>query len=205
MGTGHGIYLARDALPPDYDGHLVVLYADNPGVDASLLQQLLAAHRDNERRYGRDRYGALILTGSRRVAQSPGAAHYGRIVRGDADGGAASASGPVVDIVEKRQIDRLPADDPRRHRLDAIDEYNSGIVVARAQPYWRALGQARASPVSSGSYEYYATDFVKHMVSAGRVVQGWQIPADEQYKLEGVNTVEELQTLERKLDQRTRG
>lgn len=202
MGTGHAVFLAKYALPEGYDGDVAVLYADNPGVDASLIEKLLSQHDANKAKY-QDRYGAMILTGSRASA-GDGADAYGRIVRESKSDG-----GPVVDIVEKKTIAHMASGvmAPSKtygavtwtpSELDAIDEFNSGIVVARARVYMDALGEVAATQtkVEPAKFEYYATDFVKVMVARATVAEGWLMPKEEMWKLEGANTLEELKILE---------
>lgn len=202
MGTGHAVFLARYALPEHFAGDVAVLYADNPGVDAPLINKLLSQHDSNKAKYG-DRYGAMILTGSRASA-GDGADAYGRIVReSKADGG------PVVDIVEKKTIMHMSSGvmAPTKtygavtwtsSELDAVDEFNSGIVVARARAYMDVLGEVKATQtkVDPAKFEYYATDFVKVMVARAVVAEGWLMPVDEMWKLEGANTLDELKILE---------
>jgi bifunctional UDP-N-acetylglucosamine pyrophosphorylase / glucosamine-1-phosphate N-acetyltransferase len=201
MGTGHAVYLAKYALPIEFRGDVVIMYADNPGVDDALLRKLLDVHETNKDKYG-EKYGGLILTGSRAGATSAADA-YGRIVRAN------KAGGTIIDIVEKKTIGKLASDGKHStygdvtwtaDELERIDEFNSGIVVARADSYLKVLGSVVASQtkVDPPKYEYYATDFVKGMVAGGLVVEGWTVPADEMWKLEGTNTLEELVALESK-------
>lgn len=202
MGTGHAVYVAKYALPSDFDGDIAVLYADNPGVDSSLINELLSQHDKNKEKYGAQ-YGAMILTGSRASA-GDGADAYGRIVRKTKSDG-----GPVVDIVEKKTIVHMANGvmpptktyesvlwDPAE--LDAIDEFNSGIVVARSAAYMEALGDVMATrtKLDPVKFEYYATDFVKVMVARGIIAEGWLMPVEEMWKLEGANTLDELKILE---------
>lgn len=201
MGTGHAVYLAKHALPDGFNGDIVVTYADNPGVDAKLLKQLVDQHQSLKQSLGND-YGALILTGSRADAGN-GAAAYGRIVRETKQGGC------VIDIVEKKTILKLRADDLCKtysksswnaNELEDIDEFNSGIVIARADQYLKVLGDtvANQTKFKPPKFEYYATDFVKGLAAIGKVSEGWKIPVDSIWKLEGANTVDELRELEQK-------
>lgn len=202
MGTGHAVYLARGALPPNYDGAILVSYADNPGIDGKLMADLLARHKNESDSMG-DHYGAMILTGSRSHA-GQAAEGYGRIVRKEKDGGR------VVDIVEKKTIAKMTDDGTTKEydsvvwtakELDEIDEYNSGIVCARAKPYLDVLGNIVASQtkVNPPKYEYYATDFVKGLNNARKYAEGHLLSPELMWRLEGTNTVEELQELERKI------
>jgi hypothetical protein len=88
--------------------------------------------------------------------------------------------------------------------LDAVDEFNSGIVVARADVYMDVLASVVASQtkVDPPKFEYYATDFVKAMVARDIVAEGWKVPTEEQWKLEGANTLDELKELEAKQETR---
>lgn len=201
MGTGHAVYMAKCALPEAYDGDIVVSYADNPGVDAELLKTLLDGHRSNAEKHG-DKYVAMILTGSRKAAGA-GAAAYGRIVRKGKEGG------PVVDIVEKKTIAKLAEEGNKMmcgevewsaEELDEIDEFNSGIVVAKANDYLTVLGDIlpNQTKMDPPEFEYYATDFVKGLVAKGLIAEGHQLPACDIWKLEGANSVEELKELEEK-------
>eukprot|EP00735_Rhodelphis_limneticus_P014330 TRINITY_DN8339_c0_g1::TRINITY_DN8339_c0_g1_i1::g.29165::m.29165 TRINITY_DN8339_c0_g1::TRINITY_DN8339_c0_g1_i1::g.29165 ORF type:complete len:872 (+),score=284.15,sp/F1RQM2/AGM1_PIG/44.63/6e-134,NTP_transf_3/PF12804.2/3.8e+03,NTP_transf_3/PF12804.2/9.8e-15,PGM_PMM_I/PF02878.11/7.7e-05,PGM_PMM_I/PF02878.11/2e-07,PGM_PMM_I/PF02878.11/9.8e+02,PGM_PMM_IV/PF00408.15/4e-09,PGM_PMM_IV/PF00408.15/5.7e+03,NTP_transferase/PF00483.18/3.3e-09,PGM_PMM_II/PF02879.11/4.8e-08,PGM_PMM_II/PF02879.11/5.4e+03,PGM_P len=194
LGTGHGVYTSTRVLGHSFKGDIIVMYADNPGVDAVLLNQIKAKHNQNKEKYG-GKYGGMILTGL-----MVDAAGYGRIVRGK--------QGMIIDIVEKKQIDRMSLTEDRvyedgsrfsRMQLDLIPEFNSGIVIARADVYLSALADVLGSqtkPAPNTKYEYYATDFVKHMVRRGFLVDGWRIPVKDMHKLEGANTVEELTALE---------
>lgn len=205
MGTGHAVFLAKYALPVGFDGDIVIMYADNPGVDAGLVEQLLGEHEANKQKYG-DKYGAMILTGSRASA-GDGADAYGRIVRAQKDGG------PIVDIVEKKTVKKLIADGTPRvyggvewtgDEIDNLDEFNSGIVVARAASYMGVLSRVTASQTKFDppKYEYYATDFVKGMVADGLIAEGWTVPKDDMWKLEGANTLDELHELQAKQEAR---
>lgn len=206
LGTGHAVYLAKTALPENFDGTMIVSYADNPGVDTSFLKQLLNAHARFASNYG-DAYAAMAVTGSRKLA-GEGAVNYGRIVR--TGGPSAKENGSVVDIIEKKTIDALIEensslkygdDEWTGHQLNDIDEFNSGIVVAHAIDYINVLADVIASLTKKDpvKYEYYATDFVKGFVRNNRVVEGFTPPSDEMWKLEGANTVEELKQLEQKI------
>lgn len=207
LGTGHAVYLAKSALPNDFDGTIIVSYADNPGVDCDFLHQLLKGHEGFAKAHG-DRYAAMVVTGSRKHA-GDGASNYGRIVR--TGGPEAKAEGSVVDIVEKKTItkmieDKLDVtycDDVKwsGEQLDAIDEFNSGIVVANSVAYLDVLGDVMANMTKKdpAKYEYYATDFVKGLVAKNYIVQGFRPDVKMMWKLEGANTVEELKELEEKV------
>ncbi|GJQ14187.1 hypothetical protein GpartN1_g5978.t1 [Galdieria partita] len=195
MGTGHAVYLAKNALPRDFSGDIIITYADNPGVDSSLLDRLIECHQRYKQEIGK-KYAALILTGRMSYA-GIGASAYGRIIRDSEDN--------VIDIVERKQIDRME-DESLKHfgckvlskqQLYQVEEFNSGIVIACSKPYFEALGNIYASQTQQDppKYEYYATDFVSQLRSKGLLVRSFLIPEQETWKLEGANTVEELDKL----------
>ena len=201
MGTGHAVYLSKFAVPVNFEGDIIITYADNPGVDDQLLQELITQHDAHKEKLGKS-YSALVLTGSRCNA-GQGAASYGRIVRKSKGGG------PIIDIVEKKTIKRLSELSSSvtydgiiwsPEELDEIDEFNSGIVIARFSPYVAILGNVlpNQTKFDPPKYEYYATDFVKGLVARGQIVEGWCIPRDSMWKLEGANTVQELVELEKR-------
>lgn len=141
------------------------------------------------------------------MAAGQGAAAYGRIVRAQKD-----CTGPIVDIVEKKTIVTLAEDGKSNtygkvtwnaQELDAIDEFNSGIVVARARQYLDTLADIVASQTKFDppKYEYYATDFVKGLVGKNMMIRGFLIPEESTWKLEGANTVDELEELQRKYEE----
>eukprot|EP00741_Cyanophora_paradoxa_P007748 tig00001206_g7496.t1 len=195
LGTGHAVFLALQGLGA-FEGDVLVLYADNPGVDAALIKQIITAHSANKARYG-EKYSGLIVTGV-----LPDAGFYGRIVRG--------TGGTVIDIVERKVIEKMDDGEERtyadgshfkKEQLRSIGEFNSGIVMVRAGDYLEALAsisptQTKEDPVA---YEYYATDFVSQLVAAGKIVEGFQVPAESLWKVEGANTLEELDALESKI------
>eukprot|EP00871_Galdieria_phlegrea_P002630 jgi/Galph1/3368/GphlegSOOS_G2029.1 len=197
MGTGHAVYLSKDTLPDRYEGDIIVTYADNPGIDSHLLNRFIECHRQYKQQFGA-KYVALILTG-KLPANEADSSNYGRIIR-DEDGN-------VLDIIERKQIDRMKAGTSRRfgankilskEQLYEVDEFNSGIVIARAKQYFEALGRVRASQIQHDQfpkYEYYVTDFVARLRDSGFVVKSFQVSEQENWKLEGANTVEELDKL----------
>lgn len=200
MGTGHAVGVGLNVFGESWEGDVMVTCGDCPGIDGSLIGGLLGDFRKGT-------VGAMILTGSRRAA-GKGTAAYGRIVRAGKKGGEG-----VVDIVEKKQIDRMGMDDRRKYEgkdyqvefdkdeLDNIDEFNSGIYVAKAPLLFDAIMNVTASrtKVDPPKYEYYATDFVKGMVAKNITVQATKVDDSDIWKLEGANTVEELHELEVKL------
>src|SRR5262249_38257787 len=109
LGTGDAVRAARDALDR-FDGDVLVLSGDVPGLTGELLRELLGTHRS-------EHADATVLS-----FEPPDVRAYGRIVR-DADG-------RLARVVEAR--------DASEHEL-ALVEANSGIYVFRAAKLWPAL------------------------------------------------------------------
>ena len=113
-GTGHAVLQAKDSLA-DYQGAVLVLYADTPFVEAATLSRML------ERLDGADGPGVVVLASR---PADPGA--YGRIILGDDD--------RIAKMVEYR--DATPEE--REVRL-----CNSGMMAVRAPDLLRWLGQVK--------------------------------------------------------------
>ncbi|CAN5423887.1 bifunctional UDP-N-acetylglucosamine diphosphorylase/glucosamine-1-phosphate N-acetyltransferase GlmU [soil metagenome] len=99
-GTGRAVELGVGALPPGFDGEVVVVSGDVPLLDAATLSGLISAHREAAA-------AASVLS-----ALVDDATGYGRIVR--------DASGALVKIAEQK--------DATSDEL-AILEINSGTYV----------------------------------------------------------------------------
>lgn len=206
MGTGHAVYMSKTVLGDDFDGDIFISYADNPGVNCGLLKEFAKAHEGFKSRY-LEKYGAMVVTGSRKSG-GKATGSYGRIVREKKDG-----SGCIIDIVEKKTIERMKEDGAVKKygdvewtasALDELDEFNSGIVVACGKSYLKCLGNVKATVTKTTDdglkFEYYATDFVKGLVSDGLKTDGFPVKDDVVWMLEGTNTVEELQLLKNKME-----
>ena len=113
-GTGDAVRAAADAFT-GFDGDVLILYGDVPGLNAKTLDDLLGHHRTV------DATLSLLTT----TVDDP--TGYGRIVR-DADG-------RLRGIVEQRDLAPSEAD---------IREINPGIYCVRAHALWPALSQLRA-------------------------------------------------------------
>jgi bifunctional UDP-N-acetylglucosamine pyrophosphorylase/glucosamine-1-phosphate N-acetyltransferase len=109
LGTGDAVRAARKALA-GFDGEVLVLNGDVPGLTARLLDDLVATHR-------REHAVATVLS-----FEPPDVRAYGRIVR-DGDG-------HLARIVE--------AGDASSDELE-LREVNSGIYVFEAAQLWPAL------------------------------------------------------------------
>ena len=122
LGTGDAVRAARSALAA-HEGDVLVLSGDTPMLTASLLRELVDAHRAD----GAD---ATILT-----AEPPDPRVYGRIVR--------TPDGSVARIVEGTD-----ANEEERQ----IREINSSIYVFRSAALWPALDELRPKNVQGELY-----------------------------------------------------
>jgi bifunctional UDP-N-acetylglucosamine pyrophosphorylase / glucosamine-1-phosphate N-acetyltransferase len=113
-GTGDAVRAAA-ATFDGFDGDLLILYGDVPGLAAVTLRALVERHR------GSDAALSLLTT---MVDEPTG---YGRIVR--------EPDGRLRGIVEERDLE--PHD-------RAIREINPGIYCVRSRALWPALGSLRA-------------------------------------------------------------
>ncbi|MFP7832622.1 bifunctional UDP-N-acetylglucosamine diphosphorylase/glucosamine-1-phosphate N-acetyltransferase GlmU [Marisediminicola sp. LYQ134] len=110
-GTGRAVEVAVDALPADFDGHVVVLSADVPLLDAATVGGLVDAHRASG--------DALTLLSA--VLDDP--TGNGRILR--------DAAGTFLSIVEQK--------DGSAAEL-AVREVNAGVYVFDAAVLRSVLG-----------------------------------------------------------------
>jgi bifunctional UDP-N-acetylglucosamine pyrophosphorylase/glucosamine-1-phosphate N-acetyltransferase len=123
-------------------------------------------------RHAREGNGVTVLTG---VLADP--AGYGRVIR--------DAGGRFVKIVEEK--DATPAE-------RAVAEVNSGIYCFDRAPLEEALASLRTD---NRQKEYYLTDTLAAIRGRGLGV-GIE-PASDEGELMGVNTVEQLAEVERRL------
>ena len=109
LGTGHAVHCALAEIATLTSDPLLILNGDTPLIDATILDSLIAAHRNN----------AAALTLLTTEVHPP--TGYGRVLR--------NSAGEVLKIVEERDADAL---------TQSITEINSGIYcVATARlPHW---------------------------------------------------------------------
>ncbi|WP_067816713.1 bifunctional UDP-N-acetylglucosamine diphosphorylase/glucosamine-1-phosphate N-acetyltransferase GlmU [Nocardia inohanensis] len=142
LGTGHAVQCALSEIPEDFDGDLLVTYADVPLLDGHTLSALLDEHRSYS-----DGSAATVLT-----FEPDDANGYGRIVR--------DAEGRVLEIVE--HADATP-------EQAAITEVNSGVYVFDARVLRVMLSQITTA---NARHELYLTDVLKLAREAGHAVHG---------------------------------
>ena len=111
-GTGRAVEQAVAALPPGFDGSVVVLSGDVPLIDVATLEMLVSGHVEQDR-------GMTLLSA---VFQNP--TGLGRILRG--------ADGTMSGIVEEKD-----ASEAERR----ITEINGGIYVFARTALERALAE----------------------------------------------------------------
>jgi bifunctional UDP-N-acetylglucosamine pyrophosphorylase/glucosamine-1-phosphate N-acetyltransferase len=122
LGTGDAVRAARTVLD-GFEGDVLVLNGDVPGLTPELLQELVATHR-------RERAAGTVLS-----FEPPDVRAYGRIVR-DKDG-------HLARIVE--------AGDASVEEL-ALREVNSGIYVFQAAKLWGAIERLQPHNVQGELY-----------------------------------------------------
>jgi bifunctional UDP-N-acetylglucosamine pyrophosphorylase/glucosamine-1-phosphate N-acetyltransferase len=113
-GTGDAVRSAADVFA-GFEGDVLILYGDVPGLATATLQALVAQHR------------ALDATLSLLTTNVDDPTGYGRIVR--------HADGRLRGIVEERDLE------PSQR---GIREINPGIYCVRARALWPALSRLRA-------------------------------------------------------------
>ncbi|GBD06265.1 Bifunctional protein GlmU [bacterium HR21] len=170
LGTGHAVWQTAPQLQ-GFPGDVLVLPADIPLVRAQSLEQLIRAHRT---------HGASVSVLTTRMPDPTG---YGRIVR--------DPSGAFLRIVEER--DASPEE-------RALQEVNTGILLARAEWLYRLLPELRPE---NAQREYYLTDLVALCRHRGAPVWAELVPDWEQFQ--GVNTWEELERVAALLRQMRQG
>ncbi len=111
LGTGHAVMQALPLLE-SYQGTIVVLNGDVPGLRTETMRAFIAYHRAHQ-------FAATVLT-----AKLPDPSGYGRILRDE--------SGRLLRIVEHK-------DASERER--AIDEINSGLFCFEATDLVASLGR----------------------------------------------------------------
>jgi UDP-N-acetylglucosamine diphosphorylase/glucosamine-1-phosphate N-acetyltransferase len=111
LGTGHAVLQCGPTLQ-DFDGTVLVLNGDVPGLKVGTLRTMLETHR---------RSGTVATVMTARFEDPTG---YGRIVR---DG-----EGLLERIVEEKDADE---------RIRAIREVNAGVYCFEATPLFEALRQ----------------------------------------------------------------
>ena len=174
-GTGDAVSVGLTGLDDDLDGDLDggdVLVL--PGDTPLLRPATIAALVDEHRESGA---AATLLTA--RLSDPTG---YGRVVRG--------RHGGVNRVVEDVDAD----DDERR-----IDEINTSIYCFRRGVLAPAL--RRLSPEANAQGEYYLTDVIEVLHSAGYPVGS--VVADDAGEIAGVNDRAQLAAAESELRRRT--
>ncbi|MGW4120845.1 bifunctional UDP-N-acetylglucosamine diphosphorylase/glucosamine-1-phosphate N-acetyltransferase GlmU [Nocardia sp. NPDC004711] len=141
-GTGHAVQCALTALPENFDGDVLVTYADVPLLDGHTLHALLDEHRSYS-----DGSAVTVLTFE---PEDPNG--YGRIVR--------DAQGHVLEIVE--HADASPAQ-------AALTEVNSGVYVFDAAVLRIMISRI---DTANARHELYLTDVLKLAREAGHPVHG---------------------------------
>ena len=174
-GTGRAVELALAGIPADFDGHVVVMSADVPLLDAATVRALVATHT---------LAGNALSLLSAHFADPTGG---GRIIRG--------ADGDFESIVEQKDATELQRD---------IHEVNAGVYVFAIDAVREALAKVGTDNAQNEKYLTDAAAGIKatgarieavpvtdHWLVAGindraqlsavaaelnaRIVRGWQL------------------------------
>ena len=103
---------------------------------------------------------------------------YGRVIR--------SADGTFIETVEEKDA----TDEQRK-----IKEINSGIYIVNAKLLFEALQTLKTDNAQG---EYYLTDIFKYF--RDKKIKIGAIPVDKNIEITGINTVEQLEELEKLID-----
>ncbi len=170
QGTGHAVISAKDLLDETTDT-VVILYADQPYVSSTMIEDLIRCKQDNNAKI-------VIATA---VVENDDLFHnqfynFGRIVRNEA--------GNITRIVEKK--------DATEEDL-AIREVNPAYFCLDRAWMLDCLSQLKNNNAQG---EYYLTDLVQMACDQGHTIHSVQIEAREAL---GANTPEQLKVLEQHL------
>lgn len=124
LGTGHAAACGMTALPPDYEGDILVCYGDSPLLRRETYQALVDQHRAQGN-------ACTLLVGTADVPSKG----YGRVILDDA--------GRYVTIVEDRDCTPEQA---------AINILNTGLYVFDAASLRRTLGEIRNDNIQGEYY-----------------------------------------------------
>lgn len=168
LGTGHAVMCAEDALN-GFSGNVLICCGDTPLVTRDTYTALLNTHIEE----GND---CTMLSGTSKAPMKG----YGRVLH--------ASDGGFDKIIEEKDCTPEEA---------AIQEYNSGIYIFKAQKLFTALKELKTDNAQG---EYYLTDTPVIMKNRGDKVG---ICVREMgSELIGVNTPEQLREVERILSQR---
>jgi len=122
LGTGHAVLQAEPYLK-DFEGKILVLAGDVPGLKAKTLKKLIEFHNNHNAE-------ATVLT-----AELPDAGNYGRIIR--------NQEGLILRIVEKK--------DATEDQLK-IKEINTGTFCFEAKALFEALAEVKSENAQKEYY-----------------------------------------------------
>lgn len=167
LGTGHATAQARTALEGKAE-HVLVLYGDHPHIPLSVVEEIIAAHKD---------HGNTITLATATVSDfnewREQLMYYGRVIR--------NAGGAIQKIVEYKD-----ASSAEREILEVSPSY----FCFRAKWLWSHIDLLKNN---NAQKEYYLTDLLGMAIEEGERVES--VAIDPMVAL-GANTAEELRRLE---------
>ncbi len=173
LGTGHAVMSAKPMLPTD-SKHVMVLYGDHPFISAETIKKLKEKHLNSSGKLTMATVALQDFEEWRSVFYK----NFGRIVRDD--------SGAISKIVEFK--------DTQTDEERSIKEVNPSYFCFDANWLWENLKKLNRD---NAQKEYYLTDLVK--IAMQEEIKIESISIDPREAL-GVNSKEELETLERMLE-----
>lgn len=135
LGTGHAVMCAEDALN-GFSGNVLICCGDTPLVTRDTYTALLNTHIEE----GND---CTMLSGTSKAPMKG----YGRVLH--------ASDGGFDKIIEEKDCTPEEA---------AIQEYNSGIYIFKAQKLFTALKELKTDNAQG---EYYLTDVIRLIAEAG--------------------------------------
>jgi bifunctional UDP-N-acetylglucosamine pyrophosphorylase/glucosamine-1-phosphate N-acetyltransferase len=198
-GTGHAVQVGLEkVIPNKFDGIVYVLPGDMGLIDSETLKSFREKFLNSD-------FDMMVLTGL--YDGDPKENSYGRIVRvkeKDVKGKSSGTDlGKVIEIIEYKDILRLPDDKPyilnfsgkdysyTKQELLENNEFNSGVYAFKYKPLMQHIGSLSSN---NAQKEIYITDLISLFNKAGKSV-GAVSPAD-QYVLMGFNNKSVLREME---------
>ena len=197
-GTGHAVQIALEKISDDsYDGNVYVLLGDMGLFDSETMY-------DFRKAFEHSKDDMMVLTGI--YEGNPNENTYGRIIRvpeKDLEGNkSGSARGNVIEIMEYKDIQKLPSDAIyktmydgksygfKKNELIENNEFNSGVFAYRYKYLKKLIYSIKNDNVQG---EIYLTDLISLFNEKGLNVGA--VSPQKQHSIMGFNTKSVLTTM----------